>query len=494
MPQPSLENLLNIANLNKLPQHLYPRINPREIDIGIIHLGVGAFHRAHQAVFTQDAMLFEGSREWGIYGFSQTSDKIPKLLNRQQGLYSLIVKSEETNVRIIGSLQKLAFIRREQERFFQLISNPRVSIITLTVTEKGYRLRKGTNNLDLTDQELIADAENRSINTVIAQLVYGIAERAKHDSGPLTVLCCDNVIKNGEMLSNIVHMFCSLAKSQVPKHLDTWISENVTFPSTMVDRIVPQTKSKDRLQLREFLGVTDQAPVVAEPFSQWLIENHISTRIPKWENVGVEFVNDIEPFQNQKLRLLNGTHSLLAYVGVLDKKKSISQVLEISHYQDLAIAYMKQEASLTLPYLDDNLLSNYIHSVIERFKNIGIEHSCSQVALDGEEKLNQRVVPVIIGCREIGVNPKISCFILAAWLRYKWKCQNETTNLKKHIHSSINNLNQSRHLVEMVIAKDKVFGEELSDSPDIQNQIIGYLDDLEHYKISNVVKNLCQIE
>ena len=266
---------LSLVHLDRVPQEWRPSPDPRELSIGIVHLGLGAFHRAHQAVYTQDALAAGPSNCWGICGVTQRSPAVAEALQPQDGLYGVLQRSEDsTGIRVIGSVRRLLFAGAQAADLIERLSGPSTHIVTLTVTEKGYRFDPATRRLRRDDPELLADAAGRAPRTVLGQL----AERARSSVAgmagpPLTVVCCDNFPRNGATLRNLVTEFCELRPGPEAEDLSSWVSEHVAFPDTMVDRIVPATTAEDRHLAFELLGLEDRGVVVTEPFSQWVIQD-----------------------------------------------------------------------------------------------------------------------------------------------------------------------------------------------------------------------------
>jgi fructuronate reductase len=261
----------------------------RPDDVGIVHLGLGGFHRVHQAVYTEDAMLATGDRRWGIIGVTQRSDRVRRQLEPQDNLYTVLERGEGAAApRVVGALSGVV----DSSAVPELLARPSVRVVTLTVTEKGYRHDPSTGELDLADPEVAADLTGKQSRTVVGQLVHGLSRRA--GGPPVTVVCCDNLPGNGEFLRGLVHSFCRAADLGP---LSDWVDENVRFPSTMVDRIAPATTEADRVEAEQALGYRDEALVVTEPFSQWVIEDDFAADRPAWDRVGAVLTPDVQPWE-----------------------------------------------------------------------------------------------------------------------------------------------------------------------------------------------------
>ena len=267
----------------------------------IVHLGIGAFHRAHQAVYTEDA-----GDGWRICGVSQRSRDMVDRLGPQDGLYSVLVRGPGgTTIRVIGSVGQVRFAGDDPDAVVARIADPATRIVTLTVTEKGYHHDPATRRLRVDDPEVAQDLAGRAPRTAVGQLARGLAAR----QDPITVVCCDNLPSNGPLLRGLVEDFC--AKSGITLDVD------LAFPATMVDRIVPATTAADRDEAERLLGLRDEAVVVTEPFTQWVIEDSFAAERPAWERAGAIITGDVAPYETMKLRLLNGSHSMIAYLGAL---------------------------------------------------------------------------------------------------------------------------------------------------------------------------------
>lgn len=386
----------------------------RPTSTGIVHLGLGAFHRAHQAAFTHEASLLTGDSSWGIVGVTQRSNAVAEQLLPQDGLFTLVEKGvgvERSSV--IGSIVDVVSAVEDPAAVVTAIGDPGVRIVTLTVTEKGYRFDPATGRLRLDDPEIAADLTGRAPRTVIGQLVAGLAVRATTNS-PLTVLCCDNLPRNGSLLAQLVTDF--VAAMDNSRILAGWISENVAFPSTMVDRIVPATTDADRDRIESETGLRDDAAVVCEPFRQWVVEDRFAADRPAWDLVGVQFVDDVEPWETMKLRVLNATHSLLAYLGSMAGHTTIADAVADPALESLARRMIVENVSPTLsPEMD---VAAYGDEVLQRFANPALPHTTRQVAMDGSQKLGPRLLGTVRDAQASGTETTWLAVAVAAWARH----------------------------------------------------------------------------
>lgn len=381
---------------------------------GIVHLGLGAFHRAHQAAFTHEAALLTGDTSWGIVGVTQRSNAVAEQLLPQDGLFTLVEKGVGIErASVIGSIVDVIGAAEDSTAVVEAIGDPGVRIVTLTVTEKGYRFDTATGLLLLDDPEVAADLTGRAPRTVVGQLVAGLALRAKSGS-PLTVLCCDNLPRNGTLLASLVAQY--VAQRGDSSTLADWISGHVSFPSTMVDRIVPATTDADRDRIEAETGLRDDAVVVCEPFRQWVVEDKFATERPAWDLVGVQFVDDVDPWETMKLRVLNATHSLLAYLGSRAGHPTIADAVADPALASLARAMIVENVAPTLsPEMD---VAAYGDEVLERFANPALPHTTRQVAMDGSQKLGPRLLGTVRDAQASGTPSVWLAVAVAAWVRF----------------------------------------------------------------------------
>ncbi len=408
---------LSLATLGRLPQEMRPALDPGALSIGVVHLGLGAFHRAHQAVYTEVAAERSGEHGWGICGVSQRSAGAADVLSAQDGLYSVLcLGPDDRSVRVVGSLRSALFAQRDSEALNAALAAPEVKVVTLTVTEKGYRYSSGDRRLQTADPELLADAAGRPAVTVLGQLARGLERRKRAGAGPLTVVPCDNISANGELVGQLVRELLSLPGGRFEPGLADWVDTNVRFPCTMVDRIVPATTERWREEASGMLGLTDMAPVVTEPFSQWVVQDEFAAARPAWELAGADLVEDVAPYEALKLRALNGTHSALAYLGLLSGAATIAEALRHPELEGFVRRMLHEEVRPTLDLPPGVSFGSYRDSVLSRFANASLPYRCSQVATDGSQKLPQRVLGTVRDSLARGVVPRTAVTVVAAWL------------------------------------------------------------------------------
>ncbi|MEP3295883.1 MAG: mannitol dehydrogenase family protein [Pseudoruegeria sp.] len=380
---------LSEANLPHIPQRS-PNYDRNAVQTGIVHLGIGAFHRAHQAVFVDDLLAEDPT--WGIVGASLRTTATAQALNPQNGLYTLVVRTGTTEeVRIIGSVTEVMVSGENPSDLIAKMVEPNVRIVSLTITEKGYCHRRSTGGADLDHPDIQYDISNPyQPRSAAGMIVAALRVRKANGIGPFSVMSCDNLPNNGAIARQVV---LDLAQFIDPV-LAHWIETQVTFPATMVDRIVPATTSDDRAHLTHTTGILDAAPVVSEPFCQWVVEDNFCAGRPAFETVGVIMTQDVHPFESMKLRLLNGAHSCIAYAGLRRGHSTVAQAVRdkviLKQVRDL---WSETTATLVPPQGVD--LDVYTDALILRFQNEALHHELLQIASDGSQKLPQRVLDPI---------------------------------------------------------------------------------------------------
>jgi fructuronate reductase len=391
-----------------------PAYDVAAVRVGIVHLGLGAFHRAHQAVYTDDVL--GGDPRWGICGVSLKTPRASAMLHAQDGLYAVLTKSREgTTVRVIGALRETLFLGADRVRLMARFADPAVTVVTLTVTEKGYCHDPATGRLNLDHPDIVHDlaAPDAAVSTV-GVLVAGLAARRAAGAGAINVVCCDNLPHNGRVVEGIVAAY---ARQRDPA-LGEWIATHVAFPSTMVDRIVPATTDADVAEVARLLGVADAAPVVCEPFGQWVIEDRFVAARPAWESAGAQLVADVAPFETMKLRLLNGSHSTLAYLGFLAGHDFIWQASMDPDLATLVERQMVEEIVPTLVAPPATDLPAYCAQLMVRFRNPALPHRTQQIAMDGSQKLPQRLLNTVRERIAAGASIDHLTLAVAGWIRY----------------------------------------------------------------------------
>lgn len=406
---------LSLATLGRVPGAVArPAYDPAAVTVGILHLGLGAFHRAHQAVYTDDVLAADP--RWGICGVSLKTPRAIEPLAAQDGLYTLLTRtSDGVAPRVIGALRETIFAGSARDALVARFADPRIMIVSATVTEKGYCHDPATGALNRAHPDIVHDlAHPAAPESAIGLIVAGLAARRAANAGPLTFVCCDNLPHNGRMVEGLVHAFAE-KRDEALAH---WIANNVTFPSTMVDRIVPATTEVDRADAERLLGLHDAAPVQAEPFGQWIIEDRFAGPRPPWEKAGAQLVADVAPFELMKLRLLNGSHSTLAYLGWLMGHEYVWQASSDPLLATLVERQMAEEIVPTLVHPPGMDLTAYCGDLMTRFRNRALPHRTYQIAMDGSQKLPQRMLGTVRDRLAAGATLAHLPLAVAGWIRY----------------------------------------------------------------------------
>lgn len=403
------------ASLARLPGQIRrPAYDRSRIKPGIVHLGIGAFHRAHQAVVIDD-LLGQGATDWGIVGASLRSPDTRDALAPQDCLYTLAVRSGAgTEHRVIGSVLDTLVAPADPARLIARMADPATRIVSLTVTEKGYCHTPQTGELDVQQHDIVHDVQHPDApRSAPGFIVAALARRKAAGTAPFTVLSCDNLSANGHTAKRIITQFAALRS----RELGRWIEDEVAFPSTMVDRIVPETTDADRAAVASALSMTDAWPVVTEPFTQWIVEDRFPAGRPDFAAVGVQLVSDVTPFEHMKLRLLNASHSALAYLGYLAGYETIAATMTDENFVALARQVMADAApTLSMPAGTD--LAAYSASLLQRFANPALHHRTWQIAMDGSQKLPQRLLGAMQDRLRMGLPIDTHALAVAGWMRY----------------------------------------------------------------------------
>ena len=450
----------------------------KDCQIGIVHLGIGAFHRAHQAVYTHQYMAQSGDTHWFIAGVSLRSAGVRDQLAPQDGLYTVkasSVQGEQTE--LVQSVATVLVAPEDPQAVLCLMAAKNTKIISLTVTEKGYCHDPATGNLNASHPGVQADLKNLSApTTAIGYLVASLKTRFDNDLPVPTILCCDNLPDNGHTLRSIILQFAAL----VDTSLADWIKNLVPFPNTMVDRIVPATTEQDIAKLAEQQGYVDLGMVKTEAFSQWIIEDNFAQGRPQWENVGAMLVKDVTPFEHAKLRLLNGAHSALAYAGYLNGFQHVHQVMQDNDFVTFLRQMMEKEIAPTLTAPPGMSIDSYINELLQRFSNPALHHKTYQIAMDGSQKLPQRLLHTI---EERLMNQcEVEClsFAVACWLRYTmaFDLKGDPIEVQDPLADELVAIQQAHFyqiddLIQGYLAFDKVFSQRLHDSTHFRERL-GY--------------------
>jgi fructuronate reductase len=382
------------------------------LDIGIVHLGVGAFHRAHMADYT-DAVLRRGDLRWGIMGASLRSPETRDALAPQDFLYTIAESNEAgEHCRVIGALRGVLVAPEDPQALIEAMCLPSVKIVSLTVTEKGYCHDPATGELNEQHPDIIHDLSHpETPRSAPGFLVEALRARKARGLSPFTVLCCDNLPENGRTVAKVVTRLAQLRNAE----LGRYVAENVAFPATMVDRIVPATTEADRARIAAATGLEDSWPVVTEAYNNWVIEDNFPQGRPAWD---ATFVADIKPFELMKLRLLNGAHSSMAYLGYLAGHETIADCMRDEALSAFVAHLMNVEVTPTLMVPPGADIESYKQALLRRFRNPGLRHRTWQIAMDGSQKLPQRLLGTIRDRLKAGQSFDALALGVAAWMAY----------------------------------------------------------------------------
>ncbi|WP_288131656.1 mannitol dehydrogenase family protein [Microbulbifer sp.] len=480
----SQERLNNSILENLPPEVIKPAYDRSEVTTGIVHLGIGAFHRAHQAWYTENRIT-AGEKDWGIVGASLRSAGVRDQLVPQNGLYSVVEKSNAgTKVQIVGAVSDVYVAPESPQQLLELLAQESVRIVSLTITEKGYCHDPASGNLNPQHPDVVHDLENpKQPKSALGFIVGALQLRKERGLPGFTVLSCDNLPSNGHLLGRVLSQYAE----KVDSELATWIADNTTTPATMVDRIVPATTDEDRNELESILGCRDEAAVMAEPFSQWVVEDNFLRGRPEWDKAGAMFVDDVEVYELIKLRLLNGSHSMLAYSGYLAGCETVADVMAEPAFNKLALHFMQTEATTSIDVPADFDIAAYQAQLIERFENRALRHRTWQIAMDGSQKIPQRWLGTL---RQQLANDgpiDVVSFALANWIRYVSAVdeQGNEIEVSDPLAAELKALcdqyksQGARKLAAAFLAFTPVFGDDLRESARLQEKLSDWLQKLE---------------
>lgn len=416
MSDPTTAARLGTARLATLPAAVgRPGYDRAKVTPGIVHLGLGAFSRAHLGVYTDD-VLASGASDWGIIGVNLRSPGIVDALKPQDGLYTLLCRENgDDRLRVIGAFLDVMNAASELDAVLQAMARPEIRVVTITVTEKGYCHDPATSRLNEAHPMVTADLADpmhpRSLPGLIVE-----ALRLRRDAGvpPFTVLSCDNLPQNGRITKAVVTRFAQLRDAD----LGRYVADGVAFPSSMVDRITPATKDADRATVAAGLGLDDAWPVVAEPFRQWVIEDRFPTGRPAWESAGAILTDDVHPFETMKLRCLNGAHSTLAYLSVLGGIETVADAMADPLLPKVIRRLWDDDLIPTVPPVPGTDVAAYTLDLAARFRNPGIRHLTIQISSDGSQKLGPRLLTPSAELIAEGRSPKVVPLTIAAWMAF----------------------------------------------------------------------------
>ena len=414
MVELSEQSLAQVAE--RVPVPLYDRSRLRT---GFVHVGVGGFHRAHQAAYLDELFSAGEGLDWGItgVGLMPGDRRMQEVMQRQDCLYTLVVKQPDGSLepRVIGSMVRYLYAPDDPEQVLEAMTAPTTRVVSLTITEGGYRVHAATGEFDAEDPDIQADLEPGAVpRTAFGYVTEALRRRRASGTPPFVVMSCDNLQGNGHVAQRMISAFASLKDPE----LGAWIGSDVEFPNAMVDRITPATTDHDRAQLAEQFGVEDGWPVVCEPFLQWALEDRFPSGRPPLEQVGVQVVDDVVPYELMKLRLLNASHQALCYLGHLSGYRYVHEVCSDPLFTNFLLGYMDVEATPTLTPVPGVDLERYKHQLIERFASPAVRDTVARLAAESSDRIPKWLVPVVRENLASGGEVRRSALVIAAWARY----------------------------------------------------------------------------
>jgi len=403
-----------------------PSYNRDEVSVGVVHIGVGGFHRSHQAYYIHQLLENYELRDWGICGVGlRESDRaMYDVLKKQDGLYTLTIQQPDGTNRseVIGSIKEMLLAVDNPEMVIDKMAHRNTKIVSLTITEGGYNFHPQSGDFDFENPDVQFEMlQPEQPKTVFGYLTAALKKRKLEGLPPFTILSCDNIQHNGDVARQ---MLLAFAERQNPE-LAQWIQENVTFPNSMVDRITPVTKPADISYLKETYQLEDGWPVISEPFIQWVIEDNFCNGRPPLEKLGVQFVPNVSPYEKMKIRLLNAGHSVLGIPGALHGHALINDCMNDHVFAKFMRQFMDEEVSPILDPIDGIDIEAYKDTLEERFANPNIKDSVSRICSESSAKLPKFLIPTIQDNLNNGGSIKYATFVLAAWHYYTGQGRDE---------------------------------------------------------------------
>ncbi len=401
-----------------------PTYDRSQVTTGIVHFGVGGFHRAHQAMYL-DRLMNEGKAlDWGICGVGVMpfDAKMQQIMSAQDCLYTLVLKDPDGSwePRVIGSMVQYLFAPDDPEAVVEKMADPSTRIVSMTVTEGGYNFHHVTGKFDETNPAVAADLVANAVpGTTFGLITEALVRRRARGIAPFTIMSCDNIQGNGHVAKEVFTAFARLRESSWnDPGLGAWVESEVRFPNSMVDRITPVTTDQDRSAISDRFGIQDGWPVVCEPFTQWVLEDSFTLGRPPLEEVGVQVVDDVEPYELMKLRLLNASHQALCYFGYLAGYRLVHEVTQDPLFARFLLGYMDFEATPTLEPVPGIDLDSYKHELIARFSNAGVRDTVARLCAESSDRIPKWLLPVIRQELATGGPITLATAVVASWARY----------------------------------------------------------------------------
>ncbi len=411
---------LSNATLASLPPGVAgPTYDRDRVSVGIVHFGVGGFHRAHQAMYLDRLMSQGQALGWGIcgVGIMPADQRMRDALRAQDCLYTLVVKNPDGTIAptVIGSIIEYLFAPDDPDAVIERMADPKVQIVSLTITEGGYNFNAISGKFDETNPDVVHDLRaGAAPKTSFGLITAALHRRRQRGVTPFTIMSCDNIPGNGDAARRSFTAFATLSSPD----LGAFLKEKVRFPNSMVDRITPVTTDEDRAEVKERFGIEDRWPVVCEPFAQWVIEDSFAGERPPFEEVGVQVVADVEPYELLKLRLLNASHQALCYFGYLAGYRLVHEVCQNPLFARFLRSYMDREATPTLPPVPGIDLDQYKQNLVERFASAAVRDTVARLCAETSDRIPKFLLPVIREQLRRGGPITLSAAVVASWARY----------------------------------------------------------------------------
>lgn len=395
-----------------------PAYDRTKVKKSIVHIGVGGFFRAHQAVYLDDLLHLPGNEEWGFVGVGllRHDAQMRDALQQQDGLYTVVERSAEGDrARVIGSLLEFMFAPDDPEAVIERMAGPECRIVSLTITEGGYYINQGTGEFDESHPDIVHDLEHpHAPHCSFGYLAEALDRRRRRGLAPFTIMSCDNLQSNGDIAKK---MLLAFTQRRDPA-LSQWLAEHGAFPNSMVDRITPATTGADRALVQDRFGLYDAWPVVTEPFRQWVLEDHFPGGRPAWEKVGVQMTSDVLPYEKMKLRMLNAGHQAICYIGMLCGYQYVDEAMADPDIRKLVKRMMDEEATPLMDKVEGVDLADYKATLIERFSNPAIRDQLSRIGTEGSARIPKFVLPSIREQLLRGGPLRLLSFTVACWFRF----------------------------------------------------------------------------
>lgn len=437
--------LLNSKNINRINNRIKcPTYNRQQLKTGIVHIGVGGFHRSHQAYYMHQLLEKHGITDWAICGVGlRAADRnMATVLKQQDGLYTLVTQHPNGNVEseVIGAITEYLLAVDTPQLVIDKMAHPDIKIVSLTITEGGYNFNPTTGDFNFENPDIQQElAHPTEPKTVYGYLTAALRKRRANGLPPFTILSCDNIQHNGDVARKMLLTFAKKQDAALAK----WIAEEVAFPNTMVDRITPVTSPEIIHYLKKEHNLEDEWPVVCEPFIQWVVEDNFSNGRPPLEKLGVQFVPDVTPYEKMKIRLLNASHSVLGILGAIHGHPTIDACMKDAVFGQFMRQYMDKEATPILGKIEGIDIEKYKDQLEERFANPNIKDSVSRICSESSAKLPKFLIPTLTENLENGGSIQYATFLLAAWCYYSDKGINENGKPLEIIDAQKDKLHQA---------------------------------------------------